>query len=222
MVVPRLDLRRRFTPIFADGVPSPGPPSARAGRTPRAGAMAIGGLEATAQAACLGLGRMTVVSADGRALVRREGVAALGENVDTASAVSTTVPTARLAKVVKESHYGDTVGREPARVGEHMVVHLNGVLREPAELFVMAVAAAAEEGRVVEVVDDGVRTGPSEGADGVEDPLLGVGDVLHILYLLRLKRANLSSDRPDFASPDTDSCFQRKIWKIKNESYFRQ
>ena len=151
--------------------------------------------------------------ADGRPFVRREGVTALGENVDTASAVSTTVPTARLAKVVKESHDSDTVGREPARVGEHMVVYLNGVLCESAELFVMAVAAAAEEGRVVEVVDDGVRTGPSEGADGVEDPLLGVGNVLHILYLLRLKRANLSSDRSDCASPDADSGFQRKIWK---------
>ena len=78
--------------------------------------MAVGGLEETAQAACLGLGRMTVVPTDGRALVRREGVAALGENVDTASAMSTTVPTARLAKVVKESHDSDTVGREPARV----------------------------------------------------------------------------------------------------------
>ena len=52
---------------------------------------------------------MTVVPADGRPFVRREGVTALGENVDTASAVSTTVPTARLAKVVKESHYGDTM-----------------------------------------------------------------------------------------------------------------
>ena len=182
--------------------------------------MAVGGLEATAQAACLGLGRMTVVPADGRALVRREGVAALGENVDTASAVSTTVPTARLAKVVKESHDSDTVGREPARVGEHMVVYLNGVLREPAELFVVAVAAATEEGRAVEVVDDGVRTGPSEGADGVEDPLFGVGVVLHSLCLVRLKRGNLSSNRSDFASPDADSCFQRKIWKIQLFFYF--
>ena len=51
--------------------------------------------------------------------------------------------------------------------GGHMVVYLNGVLRESAELFVVAVAAATEEGRAVEVVDDGVRTGPSEGADGV-------------------------------------------------------
>ena len=78
--------------------------------------MAVGGLEETAQAACLGLGRMTVVSADGRALVRREGVTALGENVDAATSVAATVPTARLAKVVKESHDSDTVGREPARV----------------------------------------------------------------------------------------------------------
>ena len=74
-----------------DGGPGAGPPSAGAGGCPRAGAMAVGGLEETAQAACLGLGRMTVVSADGRALVRREGVTALGENVDTASAVSTAV-----------------------------------------------------------------------------------------------------------------------------------
>ena len=59
---------------------------------------------------------MTVVSADGRALVRREGVTALGENVDAATSVAATVPTARLAKVVKESHDSDTVGREPARV----------------------------------------------------------------------------------------------------------
>ena len=94
------------------------------------------------------------------------------------------------------------------------------MLRESAELFVVAVAAATEEGRVVKVVDDGVRTGPSEGADGVEDPLLGVGDVLHILYLLRLKRANLSSDRSDCASPDADSGFQRKIWKIQLFFYF--
>ena len=57
-------------------------------------------------------------------------------------------------------------------------------------------------------------------ADGVEDPLLGVGDVLHILYLLRLKRANLSSDRSDCASPDADSGFQRKIWKIQLFFYF--
>ena len=71
--------------------------------------MAVGGLEETAQAACLGLGRMTVVSANGRPLDRREGVAALGENVDTASAVSTTVPTARLAEIVEQGHYGDTV-----------------------------------------------------------------------------------------------------------------
>ena len=140
------------------------------------------------------------MKANGRALVRREGVAALGENVDTASAVSTTVPTARLAKVVKESHDSDTVGREPARVGEHMVVHLNGVLREPAELFVVAVAAATEEGRVVEVVDDGLRARPSEGADGVEDPP---------------KPGNLSSNRSIFASLDADSCFQRKIWKFR-------
>ena len=138
---------------------------------------------------------MTVVPTDGRPLVRREGVTALGKNVDTATAVTASVPTARLAKVVKESHDSDTVGREPARVGEHMVVYLNGVLRESAELFVVAVAAATEEGRAVEIVDDGVRSGPSEGADGVEDPLLGVGDVLHILYLVRLEYRNLSSNR---------------------------
>ena len=185
------------------------------GALPGAGAAAVRRRKTTAQGARQRLNGAYVMKADGRALVRREGVTALGENVDAATSVAATVPTARLAKVVKESHDSDTVGREPARVGEHMVVHLNGVLRKSAELFVMAVAAATEEGRVVEVVDDGVRTGPSEGADGVEDPLLGVGDVLHILYLLRLKRANLSSDRPIFASPDADSCFQRKIWKIQ-------
>ena len=190
------------------------------GALPGAGAAAVRRRKTTAQGARQRLDGTYVMKADGRALVRREGVAALGENVDTASAVAPTVPTARLAKVVKESHDSDTVGREPARVGEHMVVYLNGVLRESAELFVVAVAAATEEGRVVEVIDDGVRTGPSEGADGVEDPLLGVGNVLHILYLLRLKRANLSSDRPDFASPDADSGFQRKIWKIQLFFYF--
>ena len=190
------------------------------GALPGAGAAAVRRRKTTAQGARQRLDGTYVMKADGRPLVRREGVAALGENVDTATAVTTTVPTARLAKVVKESHDSDTVGREPARVGEHMVVYLNGVLCESAELFVVAVAAATEEGRAVEVVDDGVRTGPSEGADGVEDPLLGVGDVLHILYLLRLKRANLSSGRSDLASPDADSCFQRKIWKIQLFFYF--
>lgn len=63
--------------------------------------MAVGGLEATAQAACLGLGRMTVVPANGRALVRREGVATLGEDVDAATSVAATVPTARLAEVME-------------------------------------------------------------------------------------------------------------------------
>ena len=190
------------------------------GALPGAGAAAVRRRKTTAQGARQRLDGTYVMKANGRALVRREGVAALGENVDTASAVSTTVPTARLAKVVKESHDSDTVGREPDRVGEHMVVHLNGVLREPAELFVVAVAAATEEGRVVEVVDDGVRTGPSQGADGVEDPLFGVGVVLHSLCLVRLKRGNLSSNWSDFASPDADSCFQRKIWKIQLFFYF--
>ena len=211
MVVHRLDHRRRFTPFFADGGPSAGPPSARADGRPRAGAMAVGGFEATAQAACPNLRRMTVVAADGRPLVRREGVAALVEDINAAAVVTVapTVPTARLAEVVEQGHYGDTVGREAARVGEHMVVNFNGVLREPAELFVVAVAAATEKGRTVKVVDHGVRSGPSEGADGVEDPLLGVGVVLHILCLVRLKRGNLSSIRSDFASLDADSCFQR-------------
>ena len=140
---------------------------------------------------------MTVVATDGRPLVGREEVAALIEDFDAAAVVAETasVPPARLAEVVEQGHDGDTVGREPARVGEHMVVYLNGVLRESAELFVVAVAAATEEGRAVEIVDDGVRSGPSEGADGVEDPLLGVGDVLHIQLLIRLKYRNLSSNR---------------------------
>ena len=185
------------------------------GALPGAGAAAVRRRKTTAQGARQRLDGTYVMKADGRALVRREGVAALGENVDTAAAVSTTVPTARLAKVVKKSHDSDTVGREPARVGEHMVVHLNGVLRKSAELFVVSVAAATEEGRAVEVVDDGVRTGPSQGADGVEDPLFGVGVVLHSLCLVRLKRGNLSSNWSDFASPDVDSYFQRKIWKIR-------
>ena len=192
------------------------------GALPRAGAAAVRRRKTTAQGARQRLDGTYVMKADGRALVRREGVAALGKNVDTASAVSTTVPTARLAKVVKESHDSDTVGREPARVGEHMVVYLNGVLCESAELFVVAVAAATEEGRAVKVVDDGVRARPSEGADGVEDPLLGVGDVTHTRFKVRPKPGNLSPDRSVYASPDAGPCFQRKIWKIKNESYFRQ
>ena len=79
-----------------------------------------------------------------------------------------------------------------------MVVNFNGVLREPAELFVVAVAAATEEGRAVEVVDDGVRARTSEGADGVEDPLLGVGDVTHNRYIVRPKHGNLSSPSVSF------------------------
>ena len=137
-----------------------------------------------------------MVPPDGCPLVGREEVAALVEDINAAAVVTVapTVPTARFAEIVEQGHYGDTVCREPTRVGEHMVVNFNGVLREPAELFVVAVAAATEEGRTVEVVDDGVRSGPSEGADGVEDPLLGVGDVLHIQLLIRLKSGNLSSN----------------------------
>ena len=86
------------------------------GALPGAGAAAVRRRKTTAQGARQRLDGTYVMKADGRALVRREGVAALGENVDTASAVTATVPTARLAKVVKESHDSDTVGREPARV----------------------------------------------------------------------------------------------------------
>ena len=68
---------------------------------------------------------------------------------------------------------------------------------------------------MVEVVDDGLRARPSEGADGVKDPLFGVGNITHNRYIVRPKRGNLSSNRSIFASPDADSCFQRKIWKIR-------
>ena len=152
---------------------------------PGAGAAAVRRRKTTAQGARQRLDGTYMMKADGRPLVRREGVTALGKNVDTATAVTASVPTARLAKVVKESHDSDTVGREPARVREHMVINFKGVLREPAELFVVTVAAATEEGRAVEVVDDGVRARTSEGADGVEDPLLGVGNVTHNRYIVR-------------------------------------
>ena len=138
-----------------------------------------------------------MVPTDGSPLVCCKEVAALVKDLDAAAVVAVTanVPMSRLAEVVEQGHHGDTVGREPARVGEHMIVYLDSVLRKPAELFMVAVAAATEEGRAVKVVDDGVRARPSEGADGVEDPLLGVGDVLHIQLLIRLKYRNLSSNR---------------------------
>ena len=118
--------------------------------------------------------------ADSVAFVGGKGIAALVENIDTATTVAATVTMAGLAEIVEQSYDGNAVDRERARVGEHMVVHLNGMGGEPAELLVMAVAAAPEEVRVLKVVNDGVRAGTSECANGVEDPLLNIGDFLHV------------------------------------------
>ena len=150
---------------------------------PRARAMAVGGREGATKSAPERFERPVVVTADGGAFVGGEGEAALVEDVDAAATMAASVATTRLAKVVEESHDGDTVGRERARVGEHVVVHFDGVGGEPAELLVMAVAAAFEESRVLDVVNDGVRAGTSEGANGVDDSLFRICDVHHIVII---------------------------------------
>ena len=58
-----------------------------------------------------------VVTADGGALVGGEWIAALVENVDTATTVAATVTMASLAEIVEQSYDGDAVDRERARVG---------------------------------------------------------------------------------------------------------
>ena len=132
------------------------------------------------------------MTTDSCAFVGGEGVAAFIENVDTATTVATTVAMASLAEIVEQTNDGDTVDGERARVGEHVVVHFNGMGGKPAELLVVTVAAALEEVRVLKVVNNGVRTGTTEYANGVEDSLLHIGDVLHIVYLILTEYENLS------------------------------
>ena len=155
------------------------------GAFPRARAMTVGSRKGATKSAPERVDRPVVVTTDGGAFVGGEGIPALVEDVDAAATVTASVATTRLAKVVEESHDSDTVDRERARVGEHVVVHFDGVGGEPAVLLVMAVAAALEEGRVLDVVNDGVRAGTSEGANGVDDSLFRIGDVHHIVNKYR-------------------------------------
>lgn len=120
-----------------------------------------------------------MVTADSGPFVFAERITALLENIDTTATVAAPVVVARLSKVVEEGHDGNTVGREPDGMGEHMLIHFDGVLCKPSDLLVMAVTPPREIVRTAEVVNDGVRSRTFERADDVDNPLIQISIVLH-------------------------------------------
>lgn len=116
------------------------------GAFPRACTAAIRRREDETKGAHERLERTVVMKTDGRLLFRCELVPAVRKDVDAATTVTTSVTSACLAKVVKESHDRDAVSREPARVDQHMVVYLDSVRSESAVLLVVAIAATREIG----------------------------------------------------------------------------
>ena len=116
------------------------------GAFPRACAAAIRRREDETKGAHERLERTVVMKTDGSLFFRRELVSAIRKDVDAATTVTATVLSTRLAKVVKESHDRDAVGRELARMGQHMVVYLDSVRSESAVLLVVAIAATREIG----------------------------------------------------------------------------
>jgi hypothetical protein len=74
-------------------------------------AVAVSQREGPAKGTSNEVKRLAVVLADSDSLGISKSEAALGENVKGASLMSTTVPLACLAEVMKESGHGDTVGR---------------------------------------------------------------------------------------------------------------
>jgi hypothetical protein len=80
------------------------------GAFPGAGAMAVGRREDAAEGAREEVKGTIMVTADGGALVRGEGIAAPVKDVKAAAAVAASVAAARLAEVVEQGHDGDAVG----------------------------------------------------------------------------------------------------------------
>ena len=114
------------------------------GALPPSRAVAVAEREEAAEGTRHEVQRLVVVAPDGRTLVGGEGEPALVEDVERAAAVPAAVLPARLPEVVEERGDGDAVRGEASRVRGHVVVHLDGVLRKPAALLVVAVAAARE------------------------------------------------------------------------------
>ena len=120
-----------------------------------------------------------MVTADSGPFVFAEQISALIENIDTAATVAAPVRMTCLAEVMEQGDNGDTVGRKPDSVAEHVLIHFHGVLCKPSFLFVMAVAPAREIVRTAEILDDSVRPRTPERADNIENPLLQICIVLH-------------------------------------------
>jgi len=151
---------------------------------PPARAVAIGEGQGAAQGAGDEVEGLVVVTADGRALVPGEDIAALVEDVEGTAAMSAAVPAAGLAEVVEKGRHGKAPGRERVRVGAHVFIYFDGVLREPAALLVMGVASAGIVARRVEVIDDGVRSRTAQVAEDRDDTLSVFCHVLSVHAIL--------------------------------------
>lgn len=90
------------------------------------------------------LDRTVVMKTDGSPFVVRKLVSAFRKDVDATTTVTTSVTSARLAKVMKECHDRDTVDRKSTRMGKHIVVHFHRVRSQTTVLFVVAIATTFE------------------------------------------------------------------------------
>ena len=87
----------------------------------------------------------TVVINENTPLEAMEAIPVQPENVPEDSVTEVTSEEVQQpAEVVEQPRNGNAVKGEPARVGKHVLIHLKGVLGEPAILLVVAVTASPE------------------------------------------------------------------------------
>lgn len=115
---------------------------------------------------------LVVVPSDGGTLVCRQLEAEPLQDVDASLSVAATVTPHCLPEVVEQPCDGDAVGRQSASMGEHVFINFEGVLRETAVLLMVAVAAALEVARVLEIPYHRLDAGaPCSAEDGINSVL---------------------------------------------------
>lgn len=99
--------------------------------------------------------RLVVMVADGHTLVVGELETEPVEYVNATVPMAAAVAACGLAEVVEQSRHHDAVVGVSARVCKHVFIHFKGMLGKAAVPLVVAVAAACEVIRILEVVDYG-------------------------------------------------------------------